>query len=267
MMNNIFFSDNMSDEFSVNEFLESIKTFHETRNEDEYGRYRSWEYCNNVFNDKHDELIEKREKGFDLSDDDYDYLALHLSFYLASWGMYRGSSMLLSTNYKIHIPIVKELMKKEYDNLWNITYDRLDDEKNKIILLTENIKKAYAGNPNRSYKIYQKEKGNNGEKNITPTLLTKILLGTLACVPAYDTYFKDAINKYKSGAKNLNTNSIEVLAKFYDENKNFLNNLIEEFEKDGVRYPQMKILDMGFFEYGKKLKLDVDDYGIREKKY
>ena len=29
-----------------------------------------------------------------------------------------------------------------------------------------------------------------------------------------------------------------------------LNELLREFEKDGVRYPQMKILDMMFFQYG-----------------
>lgn len=75
------------------------------------------EHCNNVFNEKHVELMEKRKSCHDLSDEDYDYLALHLSFYLASWGMYRGSSMLLSTDYKIHIPIVKELMKEEYEYL------------------------------------------------------------------------------------------------------------------------------------------------------
>ena len=97
-------------------------------------------------------------------------------------------------------------------------------------------------------KIYNKKKG-----SITDTLATKILLGTLACLPAYDVYFTKAINKYKSGAGTLNMRSIEALVKFYDDNKESLNNLLVEFEKDGVKYPQMKLLDMGFFEYGMKL--------------
>ena len=80
----------MSEEFSINEFLEAVRAFHKTRNNDKYGRYKSWEHCNNVFNEKHD----KRKNGSDLSEDDYDYLALHLSFYLASWGMYRASSFI-----------------------------------------------------------------------------------------------------------------------------------------------------------------------------
>lgn len=80
--------------------------------------------------------------GSDLSDEDYDYLALHLSFYLASWDIYRGSSMLLYTDYKIHIPIVKELMREEYDNFWNITYEDLDNEKTNIINLIVKIKES-----------------------------------------------------------------------------------------------------------------------------
>ena len=97
----------MGDTYSIDELLESAEEFQKIRNKDKYARYRSWEHCNNVFNEKHDKLIELRKKGSDLSDEDYDYLALHLSFYLASWGMYRGSSLLLSTDYKIHVIIVK----------------------------------------------------------------------------------------------------------------------------------------------------------------
>ena len=239
----------MSDEFSINEFLESIRDFHKARTNDENGRYRSWEHCNNVFNEKHGELIEKRKMGSDLSDEDYDYLALHLSFYLASWGMYRGSSMLLYTDYKIHIPIVKELMREKYDNLWNITYEDLDNEKNNILNLIVKIKEELYGNRAEIVKkIYNKKKG-----SITDTLATKILLGTLACIPAYDVYFTKAINKYKSGAGTLNTDSIVILAKFYEDNKDSLNNLLFEFEEDDVKYPQMKLLDMGFFEYGNKI--------------
>ena len=32
----------MSDKFSINDFLKSASAFHETRNNDENSRYRSW---------------------------------------------------------------------------------------------------------------------------------------------------------------------------------------------------------------------------------
>lgn len=238
----------MSDEFSINDFLESVKHFHDIRNEDEYARYRSWEHCNKVFNKKHTELIEKRKNGSDLSEEDYDFLALHLSFYLASWGMYRGSSMLLSTDYKIHIPIVKELMKEKYDNLWNITYKDLNNEKNNIVGLIKEIKELYGDRPAIVQMIY-KDKIVEKPPEISDILVTKILLGTLACMPAYDTYFKETIKKYKRGISTPNAKSIEALAEFYADNEEALNNLLVEFEND-VEYPQMKLLDMGFFQYG-----------------
>ena len=65
--------------------------------QDENNRYQSWKHCYEAFGD-----ITK----------DNDYLALHLGFYLASWGMYRGSTGLLQKDYKIHIGAVK--IVKEY---------------------------------------------------------------------------------------------------------------------------------------------------------
>lgn len=176
-------------------------------------------------------------------------MALHLSFYLASWGMYRGSTFLLSADYKIHISIVKELMKEEYDDLWNITYDNLDDEKDNIVNLIHKIKNEYGCRPKDVKNIYEKKQVGS----VTDTLATKILLGTLACIPAYDTYFTNAIRKYKRGVTTPNDKSIEALSRFYGDNKDELNDLLVEFEDD-VKYPQMKLLDMGFFEYGRKLQ-------------
>ena len=55
-------------------------------------RYLSWEHCYEAFGNPNNSI---------------DYLALHLAFYLASWGMYRGSTELLQKDYKIHIPVVE----------------------------------------------------------------------------------------------------------------------------------------------------------------
>ena len=231
----------MSDAYPIKDLIESAGKFHCIRNKDEYARYRSWEHCNKAFNEKH----EKRKKGSDLSEDDYDYLALHLSFYLASWGMLRPSSMLILTDYKVHIPIVEEIMKEEYDALWNITYENLNNEKENIRGLIIKIQKELYSDRT---KFVKEEYGKTG--NISDTLATKILLGTLACIPAYDTYFTDVVTAYGIAEKKPNIESIEALAKFYEDNEDELNKLLREFEKDGVRYPQMKILDMMFFQYG-----------------
>ena len=239
----------MSEEF-INKFKECVETYYQQRSEDKHSRYRSWEYCNQFFNEKHTELMEKRKNGCDLCEKDYDHLALHLSFYLASWGMYRPTSPLLYTDYKIHIPVVKELMREDYDNLWNITYKELDLEKNKIVNLTDKImNELYGERTDDVEKFYDKK------MRITETLATKILLGTLACVPAYDSNFIKAIRKYKNGiADPTKPKSLKALAEFYKDNEEELNDLIKKFEKDGVVYPQMKLLDMGFYQYGRELK-------------
>ena len=65
---------------------------------------------------------------------DYDYLSLQLAFYLASWGMYRGSSFLLQKDYRVHIPVVKELLSEKYDALVGIECTDFRKESNQQLL-------------------------------------------------------------------------------------------------------------------------------------
>ena len=94
---------------TVDLIIKSSTEFYNDLKSDENGRYRSWEHCYSHF---------IKERGN--QDIDYDYLSLQLAFYLASWGMYRGSSFLLQKDYKVHIPVVKELLSKKYDALVGI---------------------------------------------------------------------------------------------------------------------------------------------------
>ncbi len=55
-------------------------------------RYRSWEHCYRFFRARPRNEIRS----------DLDVAALQLGFYLASWGMYRGSSFLLQRDYTVH---------------------------------------------------------------------------------------------------------------------------------------------------------------------
>ncbi len=62
---------------------------------DQSHRYKSWEHCFKYFGKK------KADKRV---------ACLHLSFYLASWGMYRGSSFLLWKDCFVHHEVVKHIM-------------------------------------------------------------------------------------------------------------------------------------------------------------
>src|ERR1700724_165165 len=69
--------------FTEVDIAEKIKAYHGVRGP--HDRDRSWEHCYRYFRSADASTIRK----------DHDQAALQLGFYLASWGMYRGSSFLL----------------------------------------------------------------------------------------------------------------------------------------------------------------------------
>ena len=60
------------------------------------GRGLSWEHCYEFFREHRGDLRRVR-----------DTAALQLGSYLASWGMYRGSSFLLQRPYTAHLPVIR----------------------------------------------------------------------------------------------------------------------------------------------------------------
>jgi len=78
-------------------------------------------------------------------------------------------------------------------------------------------------------------------------------MGTLGCVPAYDRYFIAGIKKQKVTTGNYNLKSIMKLVDFYEKNSVRLEPVREKMEVDGMPYPQMKMLDMGFWQIGFEL--------------
>ena len=181
-------------------------------------REKSWNYCYEVF-----ESINKPNP-------DIDYLCLHLAFYLASWGMYRGSTFLFRNDYKVHEPVVRKIIEYKHLRGQIPTEENIDDIWDLIVF----IKTAY-GEHNRP----------------TKTLITKIILGTLACVPAYDTYVVKTIKKYKL-VSDLNQNSLLSLGKLYKDNERVINS-------KNTNYPPMKFLDMAFFRESYDGKIDDEE--------
>jgi hypothetical protein len=85
-------------------------------------RYTSFDYCFNHFQSHHDlgfaELASA--SGMELS-------CLHLGFYLASWGMLRGSSVLLRRSIKHFTPVIEVIAAAEM-NIWEIDAHTYTDE-------------------------------------------------------------------------------------------------------------------------------------------
>lgn len=198
---------------------------------DEHARYMSWGHCYKAFSENRNITDEQT----------VDYLALHLAFYLASWGMYRGSSFLLQKDYKVHIPIVKIIQEEKYNPLLGISAGDLCKRSNLALLdeIGARIRDCYAE---------EKPAFDDIVNNATDTLITKILLGTLGCVPAYDRYYVKSVKKYHISSGTYNRNSVYCVAKFYCNNLDEFEKLRHEINKCGIEYPPMKLMDMCFWQ-------------------
>lgn len=183
---------------------------------------------------------------------DLDYLSLQLAFYLASWGMYRGSSFLLQKDYKVHVPIIEVLLKAKYDILFGIDCKHLLEKENQELLveLSNFISWYYDA-------IRHEIKGNDIKNRLSETLITKLLMGTMGCVPAYDRYFIAGIKKHKVAVGSYKIKSIIQLAKFYQNNFSELEEVRKELLIEDILYPQMKLLDMGFWQIGDNVERNI----------
>ncbi|WP_271767962.1 hypothetical protein [Aquimarina algiphila] len=190
-------------------------------------RYNSWKHCYSAFGEVKNIKI----------------LSLHLGFYLASWGMYRGSSGLLQKDYLVHQGAVEILIN--FVNLRCIPDKEVKFQDTENIL--DLIKKLQDYYKNITYIL------DNKTKHISPTdtLISKILLGTLGCIPAYDRFFKDGAIKEGIVASTINKNSLIALFNFIKENKKELSDIQQQLlSKTNFYYPIMKIVDMYFWKIG-----------------
>ena len=219
---------------AIDELIDAAQTFYDDARRDKNGRSRSWEHCYRVFRDARTD-----------PSPDCDYLSLHLAFYLASWGMYRGSSFLLQKDYKVLVPIVEEILKPEYDCLFGVACADLRESEVKDRL--ENLNKYIA---KHFEPIRDEVAGRKVASDVSPVLITKILMGTLGCVPAYDRFFVDGIKKYKVTTQEYSLESVRKLAKFYEAHNDRLEEARRGMRTDELIYPQMKVLDMGFWQIG-----------------
>lgn len=226
---------------TVDLIIKSVTSFYSELQKDENGRYHSWEHCYTCFCD-----ARKMEKP------DYDYLSLMLAFYLASWGMYRGSSFLLQKDYKVHIPVVEEIMKTKYDCLVGIKCTEFGNTEVQDLVFKDlhNFMKEHYKEVRAS--VVDKEP----KQEISDVLITKILMGTLACVPAYDRYFVAGIKKEQVSTGNYNKDSIIKLVDFYEKNYKELETVRKGLRVGKREYPQMKMIDMGFWQIGFDLDMN-----------
>jgi len=219
---------------AIDELIDAAQTFYDDARRDENGRSRSWEHCYRVFRDARTD-----------HSPDCDYLSLHLAFYLASWGMYRGSSFLLQKDYKVLSPIVEEVLKPEYDCLFGVACVGLreDEVQDRLEELSDYIAAHFRP-------IRDEVAGREVVSSVSPVLITKILMGTLGCVPAYDRFFGIGAKYLGLEKDTYQEKSLDELADFYEAHNDRLEEARRGMRTEDLTYPQMKLLDMGFWQIG-----------------
>jgi hypothetical protein len=230
----------------MSKITENVEKFYKSIDSIPDHRYKSWEHCYTFF---------KTIKEKDLTYEELDLAQLHLAFYLASWGMYRGSSFILQKDYTIFKRLVKIILAKVYFPLWNIE-EHLDKKEE----LSRLFSKLY-GEIEQELKSIRKTLNNHPDLNkdkrylneiegISPTLITKIILGTIGCIPAYDRFFIKGLEKSNIQKKFNKDKSFLELIDFYIFHKEELELLKDKFEG----YTLMKILDMYFWIQGYEIE-------------
>lgn len=212
-----------------NDFEEVIGKYGKIQSSE--NRYASFDYCYNYFHPS---------SKIDITAD-MEKSCLVLGFYLASWGMYRGSSFILGKSSKIFVPLIEYIssQREHHCEVWEIDVDKYTDEN--IALLIEqygNIRSIIIKN-----------------KNAHLTLVTKVMLGVFASTPAFDQYFIKSFGatfKGKSGFRSFNKKSLQCLNEFYLSNKEIIDSTsndtkticFESGEPSNLHYSKAKIIDM-----------------------
>ncbi len=203
----------------LHDSYKSFFTYRKSVNDIDYSRrYSSWDVCYQYFRDV---------KSFDKNS---NIAGLHLGFYLASWGMFRGSSELLNSGIKKYNDLAELLISKKHAGFIE-QYNSIEK------FLEDNAISA------------------------TQTLITKIMLGVYANTPAVDQFFNKTTKRYcKSGIYDK-----DQASKVLDKIKEIFNTkidsgkTIEKFIEEDLPKSDLskyKILDAIFFEIGRKLNSD-----------
>ena len=196
-------------------------------------RYASFDYCFNHFQSfRQANTI----KGI-ASQDRLQESCLQLGFYLASWGMLRGSSFLLEKSARNLVPLIEWVANcdKEY---WAIDVDNYSDANIALLLKAKAEIKDVLGTHN----------------NASDILATKIMLGVFGNIPAFDNFFMKAFGFFY-----FKGNQLKIISEFYrkPENKKVIDAWSDKIftfdffsgKETRLKYTKAKIVDMiGFIE-------------------
>ena len=197
-------------------------------------RYASFDFCYNYFY----QFYKSKNLADLASGHNLQISCLQVGFYLASWGMMRGSSFLLSKNVRKYRDLINSISNMS-PVLWEIDVDKYSDENINLLLDCKNQIVESLGRENRP----------------SDTLVTKIMLGVFSNVPAFDQFFTKSMKRNGFKVHSLNLRSLREIKRFYDAYEAEIDSF-EVFTLDfltgketNVVYTKAKLVDMcGFID-------------------
>lgn len=218
---------------AIEDFLRSVNG----QAPQEYRRERSWDFCFNYFQSNPEPT-----QNMELS-------CLQLGYYLASWGMLRGSSYLFrETNARHYRPTI-EVIERFNPKMRQIDAQPFGDPDAQELILS-----AY-GDLRRALLP---------EGGAYRTLVSKVMMGTWGTVPSFDTYFIKGFRslaetrKDKAAFNTIGSRSLTLLGEFYAQNKTEIDGLAQQTttldfitgEVTSRPLGRAKIIDMFGFQKG-----------------
>lgn len=193
-------------------------------------RYASYDHCFNYFQ-------KYRSRPATLTGIGQRQLScLHLGYYLASWGMFRGKAALLQHSSRALLPAV-ELITEAPSRIWTTDAEDYDERRiSELIEFKKALSKVIPG-------------GRSG------TLTSKVMLGVFGCVPAFDRYFCEGFEV--SGFRRKGLLKVRDYYMRHEKTIEACRELTIDFdgEKTEIRYTQAKIIDMIFFVEGQDIAI------------
>jgi hypothetical protein len=213
-------------EKNINEYLGDLS---------DTSRYSSFDYCFNYFQFHREE----GRLGDLLHGEALQLSCLHLGFYLASWGMLRGSTELIKRSMRTFVPAVEALVSAPH-TLWTLDVDGYDSAAIDQIL------------------EFRNRLGAALHEGASDILVTKVMLGTMGCVPAFDTRFNRGFRSATSDNKRMTfgRKGLQRISDFYRAHSEAIERHrvptldFDTGEPTTRRYTQAKVIDMIFFVEG-----------------
>ena len=201
------------------------------------GRERSWDFCFNYFQDQPEPTR------------DLELSCLQLGYYLASWGMLRGSSYLLQKTNSSHYAKTIAVIQAANPRLRGVDADRYHQSEVRALLL-------------ETYSDLYKALLPTGREGAT--LVSKVMMGVWGVLPSFDTFLIKSFRALgetpaeRAAFNQPSDRSLALLGEFYQAHAAEIDELTQRFttvdfstgQPTHRQLTRAKIIDMFGFQSG-----------------